>query len=320
MSKKILAWAGAVFAALLLLPMVLGEFWVLVLTEILIMGLFAVSFNMIFGYMGQLSFGHAAYYGVGAYTTGLLMVKFGLPLGLSLLASMVMAGAVALVLGYFCIRLTGIYFAILTMAFGQLIFYIIFQWYDFTGGDNGLQGIRPPEMLDGAWSYYYFALLVVTAGVFVMWVISESPFGYTMRAIRDNTQRTRFVGLNTKKYMLINFVLAAMFAGLAGGLWGPFNRSLSPDLCNWHQSGVPVFMTIIGGPAGFVGPLIGSVIYTFLMAFVTGFTEYWPLTIGIIITMVVLFLPGGVWGLVERYSAALPAREEPPVDPEGEAP
>lgn len=320
MSRKILAWAGAVFAALLLLPTVLGEFWVLVLTEILIMGLFAVSFNMIFGYMGQLSFGHAAYYGVGAYTTGLLMVKFGLPLGLSLLASMVMAGAVALVLGYFCIRLTGIYFAILTMAFGQLIFYIIFQWYDFTGGDNGLQGIKPPGMLHGAWSYYYFALLVVTAGVFVMWVISESPFGYTMRAIRDNTQRTRFVGLNTKKYMLINFVLAAMFAGLAGGLWGPFNRSLSPDLCNWHQSGVPVFMTIIGGPAGFVGPLIGSVIYTFLMAFVTGFTEYWPLTIGIIITMVVLFLPGGVWGLVERYSAALPAREGPPADPEGEAP
>ena len=320
MSRKILAWAGAVFAALLLLPTVLGEFWVLVLTEILIMGLFAVSFNMIFGYMGQLSFGHAAYYGVGAYTTGLLMVKFGLPLGLSLLASMVMAGAVALVLGYFCIRLTGIYFAILTMAFGQLIFYIIFQWYDFTGGDNGLQGIKPPGMLDGAWSYYYFALLVVTAGVFVMWVISESPFGYTMRAIRDNTQRTRFVGLNTKKYMLINFVLAAMFAGLAGGLWGPFNRSLSPDLCNWHQSGVPVFMTIIGGPAGFVGPLIGSVIYTFLMAFVTGFTEYWPLTIGIIITMVVLFLPGGVWGLVERYGAALPAREGPPDDPEGEAP
>ncbi|MCB2191183.1 MAG: branched-chain amino acid ABC transporter permease [Deltaproteobacteria bacterium] len=320
MSRKTLAWSAAVFAALLLLPLVLGEFWVLVLTEILILGLFAVSFNMIFGYMGQLSFGHAAYYGVGAYTTGLLMVKAGMPLGICLLASMVMAGAVALVLGYFCIRLTGIYFAILTMAFGQLIFYIIFQWYDFTGGDNGLQGIQPPAMLDGAWSYYYFALLVVTAGVFVMWVISESPFGYTMRAIRDNTQRTRFVGLNTKKYMLINFVLAAMFAGLAGGLWGPFNRSLAPDLCNWHQSGVPVFMTIIGGPAGFVGPLIGSVIYTFLMAFITGFTEYWPLTIGIIITLVVLFLPGGVWGLVERYSAALPAREGPQAKQEGEAP
>lgn len=319
MGKKKWVWAGAVFAALLLLPAVLGEFWVLVLTEIVIMGLFAVSFNMIFGYMGQLSFGHAAYYGVGAYTTGLLMVKAGLPLVLCLPFSMIMAGVVALVLGYFCIRLTGIYFAILTMAFGQLIFYIIFQWYSFTGGDNGLQGIRPPALLDGAWSYYYFALLVVTAAVIVMWIISESPFGYTMRAIRDNPQRTRFVGINTKKYMLINFVVAAMFAGLAGGLWGPFNRSLAPDLCNWHQSGVPVFMTIIGGPTGFLGPLIGSVIYTFLMAFVTGFTEYWPLTIGIIITLVVLFMPGGVWGLVKRYGAALPARKEPPADSEGGA-
>ncbi|MEW5912255.1 MAG: branched-chain amino acid ABC transporter permease [Thermodesulfobacteriota bacterium] len=319
MSAKKLAWAGAVFAALLAMPLVLGEFWVLVLTEILILGLFAVSFNMIFGYMGQLSFGHAAFYGVGAYTTGLMMVKAGVPLGLCLPASMIMAGLVALVLGYFCIRLTGIYFAILTMAFGQLIFYIIFQWYGFTGGDNGLQGIRPPALLDGPWSYYYFTLLVVTAGVIVMWIISESPFGYTMRAIRDNPQRTRFVGVNTKKYMLINFVVAAMFAGLAGGLWGPFNRSLAPDLCNWHQSGVPVFMTIIGGPTGFLGPLIGSVIYTFLMAFVTGFTEYWPLTIGIVITLVVLFLPGGVWGLVERYGAALPAREGPPPEGEGGA-
>ncbi len=319
MSVKKLAWVGLAFAAALVLPMFVGEFWVLVLTEILILGLFAVSFNMIFGYMGQLSFGHAAFYGVGAYTTGLLMVKAGVPLGLSLPASMITAGAVALVLGYFCIRLTGIYFAILTMAFGQLIFYIIFQWYSFTGGDNGLQGIKPPAMLDGAWSYYYFALLVVTAAVIMMWIISESPFGYTMRAIRDNTQRTRFVGINTKKYMLINFVVAAMFAGLAGGLWGPFNRSIAPDLCNWHQSGVPVFMTIIGGPTGFMGPLIGSVIYTFLMAFVTGFTEYWPLTIGIVITLVVLFMPGGVWGLVERYTAALPARGEPPADSGGEA-
>ena len=307
---KRLAWVGLILTVMLFLPLVVGEFWVLVLTEILIMGLFAVSFNMIFGYMGQLSFGHAAYYGVGAYTTGLLMVKLGAPLGLSLAASMLMAGAVAAVLGYFCIRLTGIYFAILTMAFGQLVYYIVFQWYSFTGGDNGLQGIKPPPLLAGAWSYYYFTLLIVTAALVVMWIISESPFGYTMRAIRDNTERTKFVGVNTKKYMLINFVIAAMFAGLAGGLWGPFNRSLSPDLCNWHQSGLPVFMTIIGGPTGFLGPMIGSVIYTFLMAFVTGFTEYWPLTIGVVITLVVLFMPGGVWGLVERYGAALPAKAE----------
>lgn len=291
-------WLGLIFISALILPLVVGEFWVHVAVEILILGLFAVSFNMIFGYMGQLSFGHAAYYGVGAYATGLLMVKTSVPLPICLLASMVVAGLCALILGYFCVRLTGIYFAILTLAFGQLIYYIIFQWYSFTGGDDGLQGIIPPDLLSSANAYYYFTLIIVTAALFVMWLISQSPFGYTMQAIRENDERTRFIGINVRRYMLINFVIAGMFAGLAGGLWGPFNRSIAPDLCNWHQSGIPVFMTVIGGPLNFLGPMVGSVVYTFLFAFVTGFTEYWPLTIGLIIIVVVLYMPGGVLGLV----------------------
>jgi len=293
-------WVGLIFIGAVILPLVVGEFWVHVAVEILILGLFAVSFNMIFGYMGQLSFGHAAYYGVGAYATGMLMVKASVPLPLCLLASMMAAGICALIFGYFCVRLTGIYFAILTLAFGQLMYYIIFQWYSFTGGDDGLQGIIPPDLLFGATAYYYFTLCIVAAALIAMWYISRSPFGYTMRAIRDNADRTRFIGINVRKYMLINFVVAAMFAGLAGGLLGPFNRSIAPDLCNWHQSGVPVFMTVIGGPLGFFGPMIGSVIYTFLMAFVTGFTEYWPLVIGLVIIFVVLFMPGGVLGLAEE--------------------
>ena len=292
-------WLGLIFIALLLLPLVIGEFWVHVAIEILILGLFAVSFNMIFGYMGQLSFGHAAYFGVGAYATGLLLVKTSVPLPVALAVSMVTAGLFALVIGYFCVRMTGIYFAILTLAFGQMLYYIIFQWYSFTGGDDGLQGIVPPEWLMSAWAYYYFTLFIVIAALIVMWFISESPFGYTMRSIRENADRTRFIGINVRKYMLINFVVAGMFAGLAGGLLGPFNRSIAPDLCNWHQSGVPVFMTVIGGPLGFFGPMIGSVIYTFLFAFVTGFTEYWPLTIGLVIVFVVLFMPGGVLGLAQ---------------------
>ena len=301
-------WLGLLFIAVLFLPLMVGEFWIHVAIEILVLGLFAVSFNMIFGYMGQLSFGHAAYFGVGAYATGLLMVKASLPLPICLAASIITAGICALIFGYFCVRLTGIYFAILTLAFGQLMYYIIFQWYSFTGGDNGLQGITPPAILFKANSYYYFTLLIVTAALVVMWVISESPFGYTMRAIRDNSDRTRFIGIHVRKYMLINFVVAGMFAGLAGGLWGPFNRSVAPDLCNWHQSGIPVFMTVIGGPTGFLGPMVGSVIYTFLMAFVTGFTEYWPLVIGLVITFVVLFIPGGVLGLVEEKTKGRQAK------------
>ena len=139
-------WVGLVFVIGLILPGIVGEFWVHVAVEILILGLFAVSFNMIFGYMGQLSFGHAAYYGVGAYATGLLMVKASLPLPVGLLASMAAAGICALIIGYFCVRLTGIYFAILTLAFGQMLYYIIFQWYSFTGGDDGLQEV---ELIEG---------------------------------------------------------------------------------------------------------------------------------------------------------------------------
>jgi len=292
-------WLGLIFIATLILPLVIGEYWIHVAVEILILGLFAVSFNMIFGYMGQLSFGHAAYFGAGAYATGLLMVKTSVPLPICLAVSMITAGLLAVLIGYFCVRLTGIYFAILTMAFGQMLYYIVFQWYSFTGGDDGLQGIVPPDWLINVTAYYYFTLLIVTAALIIMWIISKSPFGYTMRAIRENAERTRFIGINVQRYMLINFVVAGMFAGLAGGLLGPFNRSIAPDLCNWHQSGVPVFMAVIGGPAGFLGPMIGSVIYTFLFAFVTGFTEYWPLTIGLVIIAVVLFVPGGVLGLAQ---------------------
>jgi len=285
-------WLGLVFIGALVLPLVVGEFWVHVAIEILILGLFAVSFNMIFGNMGQLSFGHAAYYGVGAYATGLLMVRASVPLPICLAASMVAAGICALILGYFCVRLTGIYFAILTLAFGQLLYYIIFQWYSFTRGDDGLQGIIPPGALFSATYYYYFTLFIVTGALIAMWYVNESPFGYTMRAIRENADRTRFIGINVRRYMLINFVVAGMFAGR-----------------NWHQSGIPVFMTVIGGPLGFFGPMIGSIIYTFLMAFVTGFTEYWPLTIGLVIMFVVLFLPGGVLGLVEQKMKVFRSRD-----------
>lgn len=289
------------FSIALVLPLIIKEFWVHILSEILIHALFAMSFNLVFGYMGQLSFGHAAYYGIGAYTTGLLMVKANMPLLFCLPISMIFAGIIASVLGFFCVRLKGIYFAILTMAFGQLVYYIIFQWYSFTGGDNGLQGINPPEILSKANNYYYFVLIVFVIASYLLYRIGESPFGYTLRAIRDNSERTEFIGINVQRYMHINFIISAMFSGLAGSLWGPFMRSVAPDLCNWQHSGMPVFITVLGGPFNFFGPLAGSMIYTFLMALVTGYTEYWPLVSGLIIIFVVLLLPSGFLGVFNEF-------------------
>jgi branched-chain amino acid transport system permease protein len=292
----------------LLLPLLPGQFTLVVGTEILILGLFALSFNLIHGYMGQISFGHAAFFGLGAYTSALILrplIESG-QLGnagffLSLAAAVPVSALGALIVGFFCVRLTGIYFAMLSLAFGELLFYIVFSWYSFTKGDDGIQGLMPPALLKSGVAYYYFTLAVVALASFALWRISRSPFGYTLRMLKDNQNRTSFLGIDTRRVMLLNFVIAGAFAGLAGALWGPFQRSVSPGLLSWHQSGVPVFMTLIGGAGYFAGPLVGSIIYTGLNAYVTTFTIYWPMTIGLIILGMVLFLPGGLLSVLDGW-------------------
>ena len=285
-----------------LVPALPGMFWTEVATEILILGLFAMSFNLIYGYMGQISFGHAAFFGLGAYGTAILfrelsggtgaitMVQFFVALSVG----PPVAAAGALLVGFFCVRLTGIYFAILTLAFGELLFYVVFSWYTFTGGDDGIQRLLPPPFFRDATAYYYLTLVIVFGAAAVMWRITRSPFGYVLRNMRENQLRTRFLGIDVRRYMLVNFVIAGAFAGMAGALWGPFTRSVGPLLLGWQESGIAVFMTLIGGAGYFAGPAIGSIIYTFLQAYVTGFTVYWPLTIGTVILLIVLFSPGGL--------------------------
>ena len=247
---------------------------------------------------GSFHSGHASYFAIGAYTTALLITKAQIPLPICIIASIISSGVCGIIFGFFIVRLTGIYFAILSMALGQFVYYIIFQWYTFTGGDNGIQGIPPPEILDNAYAYFYFTLFIVSACMLIMRIITQSPFGYTMRAIKDNTERTKFIGISIRKYMLINFVISVMFAGVAGSLYAPFTRSVAPQIAGWENSGLPVFMTVIGGAWNFFGPVLGSVVYVFLSAFITGFTEYWPMIIGFILIFIVLFLPKGVSGIL----------------------
>ena len=291
-----------------LVPFLPGMFWTHVSTEVLILGLFAMSFNLLYGYMGQISFGHAAFFGVGAYASAMVFTRLktaGGEIGmldffLSLAAGPPMAAVAALIVGFFCVRLTGIYFAMLSLAFGELLFYIVFSWYSFTKGDDGIQGLLPPAFFQDAVNFYYLTLAIVTLAVAAMWRITESPFGYTMRTLRDNQRRAAFLGINVRLHMLANFVIAGTFAGLAGALWGPFSRSVNPGLLGWQESGIAVFMTLIGGAGSIVGPMLGAVIYTLLQAVVKMYTVYWPLTIGTIILLIVLFLPGGVLGLIEK--------------------
>jgi len=313
-----LACLAAILVISMAAPVVLSEYWLHVVTEILIFGLFAMSFNLIYGYMGQISFGHAAFFGLGAYATAITIrgelaqtgdIGWGLFLS-GILVAPVIAAIAAGAIGWFCVRLTGIYFAILTLSFGELLYYVVFQWYGFTGGDDGIQGLRPPAFILATEAYYFFTLMVVVVASFVMWTITRSPFGYILRAIRENKRRASFLGINVKLYQWVNFVIAGSFAGLAGSLWGPFSRSVAPGLLGWQKSGEAVFAALIGGANYFLGPMLGAGVFTFLHAYVTKFTEYWPLTIGTVILLLVLFRPGGILSFVPDRIWAMPGTAE----------
>jgi branched-chain amino acid transport system permease protein len=293
-------WLALLILAAIIAPFIITEFYLVILGEALIMSLLALSFNLLFGYMGQLSFGQAAFYGLGGYTVAMLLTKVHFNFWLSLIAGILVASIIGLIVGYFCVRLRGIYFAILTLAFGQLLFVVIYKWHNFTGGDDGIQGVFPPGILKSPIIYYYFILLIFIASAFVLWRIINSPFGYTLKAMRENPERTEFLGINIAKYQLITFAIAAAFAGLAGALWAPFYRSIAPFSLMWIKSGEPVMAAILGGSSIFFGPILGMFIMTFFHAWVLGFTIYWPVVMGALILIIIFFLPGGILGFAQE--------------------
>jgi len=293
-------WLALLIAVSLVAPFILTEFYLTILCEALVMSLFALSFNLLFGYMGQLSFGQAAFYGLGGYAIALLMTKAQFNFWLSLLAGPLVAALFGLMVGFFCVRLRGIYFSILTLAFGQLIFVIVFKWHNFTGGDDGIQGVFPPDPLKSASAYYYLILVVFIASAFILWRMVNSPFGQTLKAMRENPERTEFLGINIRRYQLIAFVIAAAFAGLAGAVWVPFYRSVAPSYLFWVKSGEPVMAAILGGASTFFGPVLGMFIMTFFHAYILGFTHFWPVIMGILILIIIFLLPGGVLGFAQE--------------------
>ena len=293
-------WLALLILLSLIAPFVISEFYLTILCEALVMSMLALSFNLLFGYMGQLSFGQAAFYGLGGYAVAMLMTKAQFNFWLSLIAGPVLAAIIGLIVGFFCVRLRGIYFAILTLAFGELIFFIVFKWHNFTGGDDGIQGIFPPEFLKSPIAYYYFILIVFLLSAYVLWRIIHSPFGQTIISMRENSERTEFLGINIARYQLIAFVIAAAFAGLAGAIWVPFYRSVAPSYLTWIKSGEPVMAAILGGPSLFFGPILGMFIMTFFHAWVLGFTVYWPVVMGALILVVIFFLPGGILGFIQE--------------------
>jgi branched-chain amino acid transport system permease protein len=302
--RLLLAGAGG---CLLLLPLSGSLFSTVLATEILITSLFAVSFNLLFGYTGMLSFGQAASFGFVDYTSGLVLKRVTPSLFLGLVAGCAVAGMAALLIGFFCVRLTRVYFAMLTLAFAQVIFALAFKWYSFTGGDNGLIGIPVPPVVFGGWSidltnptaFYYFVLLLVGLALVACKRIVDSPFGCVMRAIRENPERTEFVGINVRRYQLTVFVLSGMVAGFSGSLYALFQTQVFPDFIFWTKSAEPVLMTILGGIYYFLGPAVGAALFLILEVTVRTYTEYWPIFLGGILLLLVMVLPGGVLGFFE---------------------
>jgi branched-chain amino acid transport system permease protein len=303
----LLRWAPLLL--LLPVPLFAGEFYQYLLTQIFIASLMAIAFNLLLGTTGLLSFGQAAFFGVGAYTVGLLLTKGGVGTLTALALAPVAAGVVAGIIGFFCVRLSGVHFAMLTLAFGQLIFTVVYKWYGLTGGDNGIQGIpvRPIPLgvlgtldLGTTRAMFYFVLAVVWMTVELLRRIRSSPFGATLKAIRENGQRASFLGLNFHLYQWTAFVAAGAFTGLAGGLFALMERSISPEIIHWSKSAEPVFMTIIGGIYTFAGPAVGAVVYVILNSYLVAWTEKWALVLGLVLLTLVLLLPGGVVGFVNE--------------------
>ena len=292
-----------VIALLVALPWFAPYFYIFIFTEILILGLFAVSFNLIFGFTGMLSFGHAAYFGMGAYTTAMLLLHLDWPLLYTLFAAMALSGLLALVIGFFCVRLSEVYFAMLTLAFGMMVFTIAHSWRDVTNGSDGIAGFRISEfglgldlVLGNPAVYYHITLTIVGIAALVLYAISRSSFGLILKAIRQNPERVAFCGLNIRSYRLASFVIAGIFAGLAGALMAPFLRVASPELMHWSLSAEPVLMSILGGTGYFMGPFVGAALFVLLETWITSYTQAWMLFLGIILALMVMFFRKGVLG------------------------
>lgn len=306
-SRRILE-IGILILIVLFMPLVGGQFWQYLVANILLLSLFALSFNVLFGMAGFLSFGHGAFYAVGAYVAGLLMLaKF--PLLVAVFLGAIGAGVLALILGFFCVRHTQVYFSLLTLAFGMMVHAIVWKWSSVTGGDDGLVGIPRGSFavpgiisipLENFTSYYYFLVIVILLAIYILHRIHMSPFGLVLRGIRENSGRVDFSGVQARNYIWIAFIVAGLFAGLAGALMAPMEKTVGPAVAHWTKSGEPVFATLIGGPFIFFGPILGALFYIGLKEFIVRFTQYWLLFFGIVLLSLVLGFRGGILGFLQE--------------------
>lgn len=314
--KLRIVFFAALILFLLLLPTFAGRYLLYMSIHILLLSVFALGFNLLLGYTGLLSFGQAGFFAVGAYASAkILLLVPSLLLGI--MAGVVAAGIAALILGYLCVRHTRIYFSMLTLSFGMMIYSLAWKWRDVTGGDDGLVGIpRAAFEIPGIFrismsemgSYYYFVLVISLIAIFMLYRIVNSPFGLTLKGIRDSENRVAFAGISIRKYRLISFTIAGLYAGLAGSFLPPLENTVTPPIAHWTHSAEPVLVTLLGGIHTFAGPIVGAMLFYVIKDIIVRFTQYWLIWFGSIVVLLVLLFRGGVvifitekiWPLLKR--------------------
>ena len=301
-SLKSLVLPVAIFVVLLILPPIIPRFYTYILAVIFVTSLLAMSLNLAVGQGGLFQFHHSAFYGVGAYSIALMITRASLPMWVGFIAGPIIAAFVGLLVGWLCVRLTSLYFGMLQISLGSLIWAIAFRWYGLTGGDDGIHGIPMPSSLSSLNSSYYFIMVFVLVSLLVLYLIFKSPFGATLMAIRDNPERCEAVGINVRRHQLIAIVIATFFAGIAGVLFVVLEGSVFPDMMFWVFSLEVFIMCLLGGWFTFAGPILGAAITVSLRTFVGIYTEYWTLILGVMLILLIFFLPEGIMGyFLKKY-------------------
>jgi branched-chain amino acid transport system permease protein len=309
------AWTGVIWLLLLTMPYwmnAVGGYTELA-TRVLVLGLAAMSLNFLLGFTGVLSFGHAAYFGLGAYGAAMTIKYIAPSTPLGILVGVATGTLAAMVVGALIARLRGVYFAMVTIAFGQVFYFIAFRWNSVTGGDDGVTGwkrqaldlgLAKIDLLGSDKAFYYFVLACFAIAVTLMWLLLRSPFGRTLLAIRENERRARFLGVPVERHIWLSFVISCCFVSLAGTLYALLSNFTDPRALRWDQSGNFVIMAVLGGMRSFWGPLIGAAIFVVLQDYVSSHTENWMSFIGLFFVLVVLFFPRGVLGILRRKGMA----------------
>ena len=322
--KLLLAAAGAlVLVVLALLPFYIGLYQVQLLTYGLVAAIAALGFNLLLGYTGLLSFGHSAFFGIGAYSVAFLLRDAGIhSMELYILLGVPIAAVASALLGYICVRHTRIFFGILTLALSQVVYSLALKLFWVTGGTDGLRVPRP-SLLAGMVTftgrdafqrfihgYYYYVLVVFAICVVLMWLIVHSPFGKALQAIRDNETRAAFLGLRIRRFRWMSFLISGTFTGLAGILWVPLNGLTTPEVLYWPFSGEIVFAALLGGFRNFTGPIVGGIVFTYLKTYAVATTEYWQLLLGVVLVLLVMLLPTGIVGAISTLAGKLRPKEK----------